>query len=82
MSTRTGRTMSRDYCHGCKAGIKLGNPSSSWKWNTRLTLTEDQWDQLLLGAADLDEVSMEAGEWPTAVEVIDWLEVSSRERVA
>lgn len=90
---RTGRTQrcetcrSTGFCASCRQRIRYGDPSPQDSWAARLSLTEDQMNLLLIGAAEFDELhrmyvrrATERGlpipETPSAVDFMDWVSPS------
>jgi hypothetical protein len=76
----TGRTYDRHrYCQGCGARITIGEPKAGddTTWWQRLTLTAEQRDLLLIGAAEYEDLCEDTGTISNAVEFVDWCSVEA-----
>lgn len=60
------------WCPSCRARAKYGHPNPSDNWS-KLNLSTRMFYILQQAAAEFDQLSQEAGEYPTAMEFLDWL---------
>lgn len=73
----TGRTDIRRYCLGCDQRIKIGEPHGSEQWPTRLRLSREQYDLLLVAAAEFSDLSQKADDPESSVAFLDWVSVDA-----
>jgi hypothetical protein len=60
------------HCSSCNARVKFGHPAPSDNW-AKINLSTRTFYIIQQAAAEFDQLSLEAGEYPTASEFLDWL---------
>ena len=60
------------HCSSCNARVKFGHPAPSDNW-AKINLSTRTFYIIQQAAAEFDQLSLEAGEYPTALEFLDWL---------
>lgn len=73
---RTGRLKARTrplYCESCGVRRTIGEPKARDTWTSRLTLTPEEHDWLLVAAAEFEELSEDAQTVSNAVDFVDWI---------
>ncbi len=73
----TGRTDVRRYCLGCDQRIKVGEPRGTAAWPSRLRLSREQYELLLVAAAEFSDLSQKAHEQESSVAFLDWVSVDA-----
>jgi hypothetical protein len=81
MSTKSGRTNQCSECKrraprcaSCDARTEFGEPRPGDAWTTQLWLTRDEFDLLLVAAAEYEEIAEEAQLISSAVTFLDWIQ--------
>lgn len=77
MSRHTGRERTRWICPGCDQRIYLGEPKAIGSWAQRLHLSREQYDLLLMAAAEYRDLSDAAGEYESVVSFVEWVSVDA-----
>lgn len=60
-------------CHSCKIRIEFGEPKAGDAWTSQLWLTKQEFDLLLVAAAEYEEIAEEAQHVSSAISFLDWI---------
>ena len=73
----TGRTDSRRQCASCEMRVRYGDPKPNDTWATRLRLTQESINLLLVAAAEYRDLSGEMDDPESAVSFVDWITLTA-----